>query len=129
MYYKWLKWFCSSTGFHSSYKTKDHAQYARKLIKYLAQGIETREDEVYGQGFRDAMLTVTKLGFKTTLNYTLKNGTLPVAPPKTELLWKATTSGATLLLKATATTITDLLWKSTGRCYGRPSPPQLGPKP
>lgn len=135
MAYKWMKWFCSSTGFDSWYKTNEQAQYARKLKKYLAQEMETCEDEVYGQGFRDAMGAVERFGFQATLDQTLKNGAVPVVPPSvmfcthpsstttttiksstspiTELLWKGATSTTKSLWKATATTITELLRKAT----------------
>lgn len=130
-----MKWFCSSTGFDSWYKTNEQAQYARKLKKYLAQEMETCEDAVYGQGFRDAMCAVERFGFQATLDHTLKNGAVPVVPPSvmycthssstttttiksssfpiTELLWKGATSTTKSLWKATATTITELLRKAT----------------
>ncbi|KAK9944735.1 hypothetical protein M0R45_010287 [Rubus argutus] len=136
MAYKWMKWFCSSTGFDSWYKTNEQAQYARKLKMYLAQEMETCEDEVYGQGFRDAMCAVERFGFQATLDHTLKHGALPVVPPTvmycarssstttttiksstspiTALLWRSATSTGESLWRATAATITELLRRATG---------------
>ncbi|KAM5571828.1 hypothetical protein ABKV19_012084 [Rosa sericea] len=139
MSYKWLQWF-SSSGLDTSHKTNQQVQYTRKLKEFLVEEIRSREDEVYGQGFRDAMQAVETFGFKTTLDHAVKNGTLPLpmmdstrstataaavttttkklirkntsATPITRLLWKATSNTTKSLWKATAAAITDLLWKA-----------------
>jgi hypothetical protein len=132
-----MEWFCSSTDFDSWYKTNEQAQYARKRKEFRAQEIERWEDQVYGQGFRDAMCAIERFGFQATLDHTLKNGVLPVVPPlstttttpstipseliskkttstpTTKSLWKATSSTTKSLWKATLAKITDLLWKAT----------------
>lgn len=139
MKHKWMEWFCSSTDFDSWYKTSEQAQYARKRKEFRAQEIECWEDQVYGQGFRDAMCAIERFGFQATLDHTLKNGALPVVPPsltlsttttpstipselvrkkttstpRTKLFWKVISSTTKSIWKATAATITDLLWKAT----------------
>ncbi|PRQ37893.1 putative protein DA1 [Rosa chinensis] len=142
MYYKWLQWF-SSRGYNSSHKTNEQVQHTRMLKEYLAQEIECWNDEVYGQGFINAMRAIEIFGFKTTVDHIVKDGTLPVVPPVapvvmgkkkkttttteltrkkttcaliTELLWKATSNTTKSLWKATAATITNLLWKVTAAC-------------
>lgn len=115
MYYKWLQWF-SSTGFDSSHKTNKQAQYTIELKEFLAEETEDRVDEVYGQGFRNAMRAVETFGFKTTLDHIVKNGTLPGVPPLVKYSIHSTTMTTPTKLvrkKTTSTPIIEFLWKVT----------------
>ncbi|KAL6174970.1 hypothetical protein ACLB2K_051614 [Fragaria x ananassa] len=132
MYHKWLDWF-SSKGFNSSRKTKEQVQYARKLKEKLALRLnEWYDDEVYGQGFRNAMRAIKTSGFEATLDHTLKEGALP--PVETTTMRKKTTSGSaaitdqllceegtlppgvttTMRKKTASAAITELLWMAAG---------------
>nr|XP_011465674.1 PREDICTED: uncharacterized protein LOC105351837 [Fragaria vesca subsp. vesca] len=130
MSHKWLDWF-SSEGFNSSRKTKEQVQYTRKLKEKLALGLnEWYDDEVYGQGFRNAMRAIKTSGFEATLDHTLKEGTLP--PVETTTMRKETASAAitdqllckegtlppgvttTMRKKTASAAITELLWKAAG---------------
>ncbi|KAK9944009.1 hypothetical protein M0R45_009594 [Rubus argutus] len=112
MSYKWLQWF-SSTGFDSSHKTNKQVQYTLELKEFLAEVIECQRDEVYGQGFKNAMRAVETFGFKTTLDHIVKNGTLPVVPPPVPYSTTTITPTKLVRKKTTSTPITKLLWKAT----------------
>ncbi|KAK9928952.1 hypothetical protein M0R45_026066 [Rubus argutus] len=112
MYYKWLQWF-SSTGFDSSHKTNKQAQYTLELKEFLAEMIECQTDEVYGQGFKNAMRAIETFGFKTTLDHIVKNGTLPVVPPPVPYSTTTITPTKLVRKKTTSTPIIELLWKAT----------------
>lgn len=43
--------------------------------------METRKEQVYGQGFRDAMKAVETFGFETTLRYIVEIGEFPRNSP------------------------------------------------
>ncbi|KAK9944924.1 hypothetical protein M0R45_010464 [Rubus argutus] len=76
MAYMWMEWYCFG-GFDSSYKTSVQAQYTRALKDYMSKRMKRSKDEIYGQGFRDAMEAVSKFGLIITLDHIVKNRCLP----------------------------------------------------
>ncbi|XP_062005587.1 protein DA1-like [Rosa rugosa] len=76
MSYMWMEWFCSSRV-DSLYKTNEQVQYSRKLKDLLSSSMEYSEDEIYGQGFRDARTAVSKFGLRTVLDHIVKKRCLP----------------------------------------------------
>nr|XP_011466362.1 PREDICTED: protein DA1-like [Fragaria vesca subsp. vesca] len=76
MAHKWLEWFPSS-GFDNSHKTNKQVQYTEELRESLVNNIQCKIDDVYGQGFKDALRAIETFGFKPTLDYFVKYRTLP----------------------------------------------------
>ncbi|XP_050377853.1 protein DA1-like isoform X3 [Argentina anserina] len=110
MAYKWLEWFTSS-GLGNSHKTNQQIQYTRELKEFLVEKKWDRGDDVYGQGFRDAMRAIEIYGFEPTLDYVVRHGTLP--PLMRDNTFSAAAS-ASAYAAAMATSTTKSLLKDTG---------------
>ena len=76
MAYKWLERY-ESKEISSSSKATESGHFARNLIQYVKNGIETTRSYVYREGFREAQCAVTKHGLARTIDYIVQNRKLP----------------------------------------------------
>ena len=76
MAYKWLERY-ESKEISSSSKATESGHFARNLIQYVKNGIDTTRSYVYREGFREAQCAVTKHGLARTIDYIVQNRKLP----------------------------------------------------
>ncbi len=76
MAYIWLEWY-ESKEISSSSKATESGHFARNLIQYVKNGIETIRSYVYRAGFREAQWAVTKHGLARTIDYIVQYRKLP----------------------------------------------------
>ncbi|KAM2007559.1 hypothetical protein ACFX16_002543 [Malus domestica] len=68
---------CCKKGLESYNTRHGHAVFLENLQKYATYKIESNVDKNYGQGFREANMAVTKFGLRETIDYIIRNKTLP----------------------------------------------------
>ncbi|KAK1359254.1 DA1-like domain-containing protein [Heracleum sosnowskyi] len=76
MAHKWLDWY-AFVGDDFLHTTPEQAEFLRYLKEVEKNKIEVRDDESYGQGFREAKWAIERYGLRRTMSYASRTGKFP----------------------------------------------------
>ncbi|CAL9006106.1 unnamed protein product [Prunus brigantina] len=77
MAHLWLEWFCDEGKNNLDSYTTEQAEFTKNLKILHAYKITTRDDKIYGDGFREAQRAVSTSNLHKTLQHIVRHKTLP----------------------------------------------------
>ncbi|KAL6289558.1 hypothetical protein ACE6H2_007068 [Prunus campanulata] len=77
MAYLWLGWFCDERKNNLDSYTTEQATFTKDLKTFCVTKMSTRDDDIYGNGFREAWGAVEKSNLHKTLQHIVQHKTLP----------------------------------------------------